>query len=475
MRRLAAVCEAAAAFGLYPGQPLAAARAVCPHLTEVDANPAADQAGLAALASWCERYTPLTAADPPDGLWLDLTGCLHLFGDESGGMADLSARLVRQGIPCRLAVADTGGAAWALARTVAGENAPAFAPSGAARAAIAPLPVGCLRLEDTVVAGLRRLGLKTIGDVLRLPRTELTLRFGQSVLLRLDQALGAAEEIIAWQHPPQPWKSRVAFAAPITAPEDLAHALALLAENLCRRLAEKRIGGLCFVGRFYRVDDAVARIAVAAALPVRDAAYLTKLLAAKLETIDPGFGFEIATLAAEQVAPFRPSQPGLLGARVDNADKLAGLVDALGNRLGPERLWGVAPQQSHVPERAVTRVAPLAPRRGDWLAQAARSRPLRLLRRPEPIEVTAPLPDDPPMSFRWRGTLHRVRAASGPERIAAEWWRRSSASSRILENRPETDLFRDYYRVEDATGGRFWLFRAGLHDGGRWFLHGRFG
>lgn len=475
VRRLAAVCEAAAALGLYPGQPLAAARAVCPHLALVDANPAVDRAVLEALASWCRRYTPLAAADPPDGLWLDLIGCTHLFGSEPGLLTDLAKRLAHQAIPCRLAIAGTGGAAWALARATAGEKTPVIVPTGEERAALGPLPVGCLRSEDTIGAGLRRLGLKTIDDVLLLPRTELTLRFGQSLVRRLDQALGTADETIPWQHASQPWESRLAFAEPIAAPEDLARALARLAENLCRRLAEKRIGGLNFVGRFYRVDDAVARIEVATALPVRDAGYLSKLLAAKLETIDPGFGIEIVAVSAEQVAPFRPNQPGLLGQRADNSDKLAALVDALGNRLGPDRLWGVAPRQSHVPERAVMRVAPLAPRRGDWLVHAARSRPLRLLHRPEPIEVTAPLPDDPPLAFRWRGALHRVRAASGPERIAAEWWRRPGAPPHIPENRPETDFFRDYYRVEDAAGGRFWVFRAGQRYSGRWFLHGLFG
>ena len=474
VRRLAAVCETAAALELYPSQPLAAARAVCPHLATVDANHAADRMALEALASWCERYTPLAAADPPGGLWLDLTGCAHLFGEETGLLTDLSKRLGRLGIPCRLAVAGTSGAAWALAHAVAEEKTPVIVPAGEEHAALAPLPVGCLRLEDTIVAGLRRLGLKTIGDVLRLPRAELTLRFGNSVLRRLDQALGAVDETIAWQHPAQPWESRFAFAEPIAAPEDLARALMLLADNLCRQLAEKRMGGLHFVARFYRVDEAVAQITVATALPVSDAGYLTKLLAAKLETVDPGFGIEIAALAAEQVALFRPVQRGLLGARAENSDKLAVLVDVLGNRLGPERLWGVAPRQSHVPERAVMRVAPLSPRRGDWLAHA-RSRPLRLLPRPEPIEVTAPLPDDPPISFRWRGALHRVRGASGPERIAAEWWCRSSALPHVPDTRPETDLFRDYYRVEDAAGSRFWLFRAGLHDSGRWFLHGLFG
>jgi protein ImuB len=473
VRRLAAVCEVAAALGLYPGQPLAAARAICPHLAVADADPETDRAALEVLASWCERYTPLAAADPPSGLWLDITGCAHLFGGEAGLAADLSGRLKRQAIPCRLAAAGTPGAAWALARSAHGpEDKPIILAPGEERSALAPLPVASLRLEERIASGLRRLGLKTVGDLLHIPRAELAARFGDSVLLRLDQALGAAEEAILWPHPPQPWETRLAFAEPIATPEDLARTLALLSERLCQRLAEKRLGGHRFICRFHRVEGATPRIEVATALPVHDAAYLTKLLNAKLETVDPGFGIEAAVLGAEEVEPFCPAQERLLGPRADASGKLAAVVDTLGNRLAPEHLWGVAPRESHVPEQAVERVPPMAPRRAPWTADPSRPRPVRLLRRPEPIEVTAPVPDDPPLLFRWRGALHRVRAASGPERIATEWWHRSPA---VIGGRPETDLVRDYYRVEDAAGSRFWVFRAGLRNGGRWFLHGLFG
>ncbi len=471
VRHLIAVGVAGEAQGLRPGQTLTDARAICPGLTPVDAEPAADEAALIDLAIWCERYTPMVAAEPPEGLWLDITGCAGVFGSEAKLVQDLANRLERQAIPCRLAVAGTAGAAWALARA---EEAPSILPSGEEKAALADMPITGLRLDAVTVAGLRRLGLRTMQDLLRIPRAQITARFGALPMLRLDQALGAVEEAIDWPRPPLDWHERLAFAEPIGTPEDLTRALSLLAERLCRRLAEQDKGGQHFVVRFFRVDDAVPQIAASTALPIRDPAYLTKLLREKLEAVDPGFGVEMIALEAAAVAPLSASQARITDlAASDATEQLAGVIDTLTNRLGAERVWRVAPYASHVPERAVQRVAPLPVRRPPWMNDPAAPRPVRLFRPPEPIEVIAPVPDDPPIRFSWRGVSHRVRAAAGPERIAAEWWR-----GRPSDRRPETDLIRDYYRVEDTDGARFWIFRAGLHADDRvprWYLHGLFG
>ena len=378
----------------------------------------------------------------------------------------------RNGIPCRLAIAGTTGAAWALAH--AGKDR-TILPSGQEQAALADLPVSSLRLDAGTVTGLRRLGLRTVQDLLRIPRAQITARFGALPVLRLDQALGAMEEAIDWPRPPIEWHERLAFAEPIGTPEDLARALSRLAERLCVRLAEQDKGGQRFVARFFRVDDDVPQIAVTTALPVRDAGYLAKLLREKLDTVDPGFGIEVIALEAEIVAPLQAPQVAAQrsGLRLDATDRLAGVVDTLTNRLGADRVSRVAPYASHVPERAVRRVPPLPVRQPSWVNDPAAPRPIRLLRRPEEIEVIAPVPDDPPIRFSWRGVAHRVRAAAGPERIAAEWWRGKRSGKR-----PETDLIRDYYRVEDADGARFWIFRAGLHAEDRmprWYLHGLFG
>ena len=475
-RRLKAVCPRAAALGLRPGQALAQARAICPELTAIDADPAADRAALDGLAGWCERFSPLAAADPPDGVWLDITGCAHLFGGEAELAAVLAALLARNGLNSRLAVAGTPGTAWALAHATASEQTSVL-PAGQETAALATLPVALLRLDPRSIAGLHGLGLRSIGELARLPRADLSARFGPLPVLRLDQAQGRAAEAIAWPHPPVPWTERLAFAEPIGTPEDLTRTLVRLAVLLCTRLEAARRGGLGFVATFFRVDDARLAIAIGTALPVRDPRRIAGLLSDKLEQVDPGFGIEAVVLEATATAPLAPPQmalPHTAPSGTIAADTaLADTVDELANRLGPARLWRATPQESHVPERSVRRVPPLAPA-SSWSRGSTAERPLRLFRRPEPIEVTAPVPDDPPLQFRWRGVLHRVCAASGPERIAVEWWRRHTTPP----DRPETDLVRDYYRVEDIEGGRFWMFRTGLNTGGsaaRWFLHGLFG
>jgi protein ImuB len=527
LRRLAAVCPLAEAAGLRADMPLTQARAICPDLDVAEADPQADRAGLAALAGWAERYTPLAAADPPDGFLLDITGCGHLFVDppksplpllggrglgEGGGAAharlprgrntpltqpsppirmggegfspdaedqklaaDLLARLARQGIVAHAAIAGSAAAAWALARWQAGLT---VAPPGGERAALQNLPIGLLRLETRCVAGLRRLGLRSIGELARLPRGEVSARFGAAPVQRLDEAFAVTAEPLLWPHPPAPWAERLAFAEPIGTPDDLSRALKLLAGRLCARLAAEVKGGHRFTATFLRVDGARPEISAATALPVRDPAYVTKLLAAKLETVDPGFGIDALSLQADGVDPLAAPQAALSGL-AETPDfatpDLATMVDDLANRLGEARLWRAAPYPSHIPERSVRRAAPLAtpalPGAAAW--GDSPPRPLRLLRRPEVIDATAPVPDDPPILFRWRGCLHRVRAASGPERIAAEWWRRAPVAERA-----EADMVRDYYHVEDNAGARFWLFRTGRGVGApgtRWFLHGLFG
>ena len=475
--------------GLLPGQTLAEARALYPGLIPLEADPAGDLAALQGLAAWAERYTPLAAPDVlmdrgpnlDHGLWLDITGCAHLLGGEAALLADLSARLARQDILARLALAGTAGAAWALAR-MPGGNERIVVPPGGEEAALVLLPIAALRLAVREVAALRQVGVRTIGNLLRLPRADVTARFGAMAVLRLDQALGRAEEAIAWPRPAVPFHEVLAFAEPIGTAEDLSHALALLAERVCARLDAAGQGGLRFVARFFRVDNSVREIALALARPGRDAAYLAKLLGMKLETVDPGFGVEAVSLAAEESAVLSAVQAEAFRI-ADDLDGLDAVVDRLANDLGPERVWRVAPFPSHVPERAVARVPVLQCAPG-WESDPSCPRPIRLLRRPEPIEVTAPVPDDPPILFRWRRRVHRVRAATGPERIAAEWWKNKKQD---LTVRLESDLIRDYYQVEDADGAKFWVFRAGLHGGERqrsasdqalsaprWFLHGLF-
>lgn len=467
VRRLAAVDASAAALGLRAGQKAADAHALAPDLACAEAEPAADAAALEALADWCVRFSPAVAPDAPDGLFLDVDGVAHLWGGEAALLADLRRRLEGAGIGARLALADTAGAAWALAHF--GEDGTIAPPHGQAPL-LGPLPPAALRLAPEAAAQMERLGLKRLGQVIGLPRGPLARRFGRETVTRLDQALGQAREALAFRRPPTPWFARAAFAEPISAPEDLARACADVTAALCARLEAAGRGARRFRLAFHRLDGQAPELCAGLAFPGRDAARIARLLQPRLETVDPGFGIEVATLAAEEVEPLAGRQASLAGAEAADEADLAPLVDRLANRLGEARVWKARAAESHVPELAVVRARPLGekPARG-W--DAALPRPLRLFRRPEPIEAMAPIPDDPPVQFRWRGRLHRVRRAEGPERIAEEWWKAPLEQA-------SPDHVRDYYRVEDQEGARFWVFRAGLYRQGeaaRWWMHGLFG
>ena len=466
-RRLATIDDLAASLGARPGQTVADALALCPLLTIVDAEPEVDARALEALADWCTRFSPAVAVDAPDGLFLDIDGCAHLWGGEADLAAALLERLGAQNIPARLAIADTFGAAWALARYSECEVAIA---EGDERARLSAFPVAALRVGTEISASLSRLGLKTIGDLETLPRGALHKRFGAALLWRRDCAYGAEEEALRFRYPSAPWSERAVFAEPISAPDSLARVLSDLAAALCARLDEEGYGARRFEAVYHRVDGGAARRVVETALPVRDVKRLAKLFAPKLETLDPGFGIEIVTLQANSIAPLKPEQTDVEHVSASaRAIDLAPLIDRLRNTFGEDRVWRMAVQESHVPERATIPIEPLAAPTGRaW--DPDKPRPIRLFRHPQPIDVTALIPDDPPILFRWRGQIHRIRRAEGPERIGAEWWRKPWAENEI-------DRVRDYYCVEDEAGARFWVFRTGLYGGARptrWFLHGLF-
>ncbi len=474
-RRLAAVDERARALGLSAGQKAADALALVPDLVTFDHDPAADRAALEALCDWCVRFSPAVAIDGDDGLLLDIAGTDHLWGGETAMLVDLVARLARWGVPARAAIADTAGAAWALARY--GDDL-AIAPPGQQRGAIQDLPVAALRLEDAAEAQLPRLGLHRVGQLLALPRAQLAKRFGLSTTLRLDQALGMAAEALTFRRPATPWFDRLAFFEPISAPEDLARVTGDALDLICRRLEAEGRGAKRFEVVFHRLDGQAYPVRAGLARVGRDARRLTKLIAPKLDKVDPGFGIEIVTVHAAAVEPMAAAQDRLDAPKGEGADAtldetLAPLIDRLVNRLGENRVWRADPYQSHVPERSVVRVAPLdPPAAARW--DPDRPRPVRLFKRPEAITAIAKLPDDPPMQFTWRGRAHRVRRAEGPERIGQEWWRAGVGGTDTGPGK-----IRDYYRVEDDAGGRFWIYRQGLYDAGdetpKWWIHGLFG
>lgn len=466
--RLIALNAPAFRLGLTRGQALAEARAIYPLLDAMEIDSGADARLLGEIADWADRYTPLVATDGADGLMLDITGSAHLFGGEAAMVADLLARLEAQGFAASATIADTPGAASAAARFT---DLMVVEPGGA-MAVLKPLPLLALRLPYETVAMLERVGLKRIGQLIGAPRAPLAARFGASLIQRLDQALGLEEEAISPRRPMPELMAERRFAEPISLVSDIAASVASLTGSLAERLEERGIGGRQFELSLYRVDGVVSRTAIGTGRPLRSPRLIGDLFAEKFDLLgdelDAGFGFEMVRLSVLAVDDDRPAQIDLAGEADGDAD-LSRLIDRIGVRLGLDRIVRIAPRESHVPERAAAMVpATHGANALAWpeaIEEEPIDRPLRLFARPEPVETIAEIPEGPPLRFRWRRALYEVVRAEGPERIAAEWWR-------------EDGLTRDYYRVEDSAGHRFWLYRDGLYDretaAPRWFLHGLF-
>jgi protein ImuB len=465
-RVIAAVDAVAAQYGLYPGMPVAQSQALVPDLTVLEAQSEDDTAALRRLAGWCLRYAPLTAAAPPDGVWIDVTGSAHLQGGETRLLRDLVSRLLAQGFTAWAAVADTPGAAHAMARF--GGHEVTVVPSGGQEAALTRLPLAALRLPEETLDGLRLMGLEQIGALAALPRAPLVRRFGALVTTRLDQAFGRVAEAIEPEFPPEVLQARLTFVEPLLTAEAFATVIDRLTTTVCADMERSGNGARRLDLLFERVDGTLQAIRIGTARASRDTRHLTRLLKERIERIDPGLGVEAMRLIVPRLDRLVPIQAAARLTAMDAEEPdIAPLIDRLANRLGPERVYRVAPVDSDVPERSVRRVQAQEKRVGTWPADLPR--PVRLLDPPQPVEAMALLPDHPPMAFTWRRVRHRVRRADGPERIAGEWWKRGG----------ETRSVRDYFRVEDEDGHRYWLFRRGDGENGisgdmRWFLHGFF-
>jgi len=459
--RVAAVAASAAALGIAPGLTLTDARARIPDLVAVAHDPAADTALLDWLADACDRYSPMVATDPPRGIVIDITGCVHPFGDEAGLAADLSRRVERQGLSLTTALADTPDAANALA---------AFGAR-----TVAALPVAALRVDAEIHQALRRAGLKTIASLARRPRGPLAARFGVVTTTALERLLGEADvRITPRRHPPE-IAVETRFAEPVAMTETVLAALDELMRRAANELSDRTRGGRRFEAALFRSDGHVARLEIDTGQPTRDAGVLARLFRERIDTLadplDPGFGYDLIRLAVPVTEPLVAHQLELDGGAVADAE-LAALIDRLTIRLGRGRVRRFRGGDSHVPEQAAfdLPIADAAPPVAWQIPEPGEPplRPLHLFDPPQRIEAIAEVPDGPPFRFRWRRVLHEVRRAEGPERIAAEWWR----------HRRGAGMTRDYYRVEDQAGRRFWVFRHGLYGVERavpeWYLHGLF-
>ncbi|SHN33390.1 protein ImuB [Cyclobacterium lianum] len=443
--------------GIRPGKAVADARAIFPDIQVYADKPGWSKRLLYRLAGWCLQYTPLPAADPPSGLMLDISGCPHLWGGESAYLEALVSALENKGYHVRAAIADTIGAAWALARY--GEQA-CIAGKGMQREALLPLPPAALRLEARTLEGLEKLGFRQIEQFIDLPAATLRRRFGEELLFRLGQALGEEEEAFQPVQPRVPYEEQLPCLEPIRTARGIEIALRKLLEGLCQRLVREGKGLRKAVFKGLRIDGKTVEISIGTGRASHNPEHLFRLFALKIPLLEPALGIELFYLEGLMVEKVQLPQEQLWHRSGDPA-AVAELVDRIGTRLGSGRMHRFLPQERHWPEHSVRPARSLDEMPDtDWPDSV---RPLHLLSVPEPISVMVPLPDYPPLHFKHQGKLVRVARADGPERIEQEWW---------LQTGPP----RDYYSVEDPEGGRYWLFRLGLYGKGepQWFLHGYF-
>lgn len=475
-----------------------------PGIDVAPGDPAADLRLLEALADWCDRYTPLVVLDGTDGLFLDITGCSHLFGGEQALLEEMLRRLGEQGFEARAAIAATAGAAWAVARFHGG----GVVADGAEAERLVALPLAALRLEAATCAALDCVGLRTIGAVMTAPRAPLARRFGRTLLLRLDQALGEIEEALSPRLPVPELSAERRLAEPVTSVEDVERLVLLLAQSLHTSLEQRDAGALTLQLLLFRVDGAVTRLPLGLSVATRSPARLAKLFHERLDVVgqglDIGYGFDLVRLSVLSCGCLSPCQIDLGERDAEAGEELALFVDRVRARLGGGIRRPVA-VASHVPERAVALLAwgearseEQSERQDEVPQQAQPEPPLRLLRQPEPVDVMAEVTEGPPLNFRWRRAHYRIARAEGPQRISPEWWRQPLPRVEKRDNEPaevhevrrrqaiaaqNAQSTRDYYRVEDSEGRRFWLYREGLYGEGsygvtgelpRWFLHGMF-
>ena len=460
--RIAALNQVAEEAGLNVGEQVADARAKVDRLQVYDADPVEDDTALRQLALWATRYTPAVSlwgdSNGADGFFLDVTGASHLFGGEEKLLDDLSDRLSRFGLPARLAIADTPGAAWALARYEA--------------KALTSLPVEALRLSPDTRTTLRRLGFRRIGDIAGKPRAPFAARFETELLTRLDQMFGLLTEPMAFVVAPPIYHSIRYLLEPVITQEAVVSITTRLMKDLVHALVRDGVGVRALRLSLYRVDGRVPTIDISLTKPSRDPAHIARLVDLRLErineTVEADFGFEALGLAATLVEKMEPQQTRIDPAGHDDLEeRFSALVDSFRQRLGPHSVQQLQPRESHLPERAEI-ACPTTVEENLWpTTDITRLRPVFLLPRAEPAEVTFLVPEGPPQRFRWRGMMYHVSYAQGPERIAGEWWHDGLQQPT-----------RDYYLVEDQNGHRFWLYRKGIlareTGASQWFVHGLF-
>jgi protein ImuB len=457
---ITSVNESALAKGIQPGMVVADARAIYSSLEVLDDDPSLSEKLLKAIAEWCIRYTNIVAIDPPDGIIMDVTGSAHLWGGEKKYIGDIHLRLKNRGYDVRVTMADSIGTAWAIARY----TTYSIVESGKQMEALLSLPPSALRLELNVNDRLHKLGLHQIRNFISMPRTALRRRFGKELILKLDQALGNENEVIIPVQPIEPWRERLPCLEPIMTATGIEIALRWLLDTICQRMKQEGMGIRKVVFTGFRADGKLEKIEIGTHRASVNAKHLYKLFEDKISTIEPDPGIELFMIEALKAEKISPHQEKLWDAVCGLEDPgLSELMDRLTNHFGNSPIRRFLPSEHYLPEKSFKESVSLGESTDTpWLI--GRPRPLQILSKPELIEVTAPIPDYPPMLFRYLGKLHKIRKADGPERIEQEWW---------IQHGPH----RDYYAVEDEEGQRYWLFRSGHYkesEKAKWFIHGFF-
>jgi protein ImuB len=455
---IVAANDIAEAHGIERGMVVADARAIIPDLQVMDDRPELAGKLLNRIAEWCIRFTPSVAVDPEDGILLDATGCSHLWAGDESYLSCIVDKLNARGYDVRAAIADTPGVAWAAARF---GNELIIAPHTHVEA-LRSLPSEALRLEAEIVERLHKLGLHRIEQLMAMPRSSLKRRFGESFIRRLDLVMGREAEILEFIQPIEPYQERLPCLEPIVTATGIELALDRLLKTLCYRLQQEQKGFRHAIFKGYRVDGKVVQVEIGTNRPSHNVTHLFKLFESKLPSIEPALGIELFVLEAQKVEDHYPWQEKLWeGSGGLEDERLSELLDRLESKMGVQAIRYL-PDEHYWPERSLRPALSLIEKLTmEW--NSKKLRPLFLLPAPEKIEVTAPIPDYPPMLFKHQDKVHRIVKADGPERIEQEWWL-------------EQGQHRDYYRVEDESGNRYWLFRLGHYDDKKfqWFIHGFF-
>jgi protein ImuB len=446
--------------GVSAGMVLADAKAIVPHLVVHDNPPRLSELILRRISEWCIRFSPVVATDPPDGIFIDASGCTHLWGGDSSYLNEIVKRFEKLGYGASAAIADTAGVAWGIARF--GKSAKVI-PPGQHREALLSLPPEALRVEPEVSHRLHQLGLHQIGQIINISRASLRKRFGAGLVVQLDRALGHHLEILQSVIPVPVYEERLPSLEPIVTATGIKIALEQLVTSLCLKLLKEQKGLRKAVFKCYRVDNKVEQIEIGTNRPTHDVRHILKLFDTSLNTIEPALGIELFILEAPVVEEHLSHQEKMWETEGGlNDNRLAELLDRLASKIGSDTIHRYLPEESYWPERSIKEASTLAESPGiQWRTE--KLRPLHLLSKPETIEVSAPIPDYPPMLFRWKGKVHKIMKADGPERIEQEWW-------------IQQGQHRDYYRVEDESGFRYWIFRSGHYSDPlyQWYLHGFF-